>query len=256
MELPILPPLTLDGTETRLEIDPIELKRFYMPLADYLIQKSAGHHRYIIGIAGPPGSGKSAFTLLMAAIINTKVGQEAAAPVGLDGWHFPNAYLDANTTTRNGKAISLRRVKGAPETFDAPSALQFLRSARQGKTLHYPVYSREMHEPIPSGGYLSPEHRLVLMEGNYLLLNFPGWHEFHSLFDSTIFITAPREELILSLRARHIRGGKELEAVERHLAFSDLPNLDLILSQSSPADIQFNKMDSRHIDNVIYPKIG
>jgi hypothetical protein len=237
---------------TPLEIDPAEIARFYAPLADHLIQKAAGNPRIIIGIAGPPGSGKTAFASLLAAVINVKIGQEAAVSVGLDGWHYPNSYLDTNWVTRDGVSIPMRQVKGAPETYDTASALVFLRAARQGDTLPYPQYSRALHDPIPSGGSLTLQHRLIIVEGNYLLLNAPGWQEFHPLFDISIFINAPRADLVTALRARHIRGGKDPDAADKHLQFSDLPNLDLILSLSKPADILVNKTDSCRIEQVIY----
>jgi pantothenate kinase len=251
MDFPSLPKLTLDGTNAPLEIDPVELSVFYIPLADLLVQKSSALRRFIIGIAGPPGSGKTAFTALLTAVINVRIGHAAAVNVGLDGWHYLNSYLDTHTVLRDGILIPLRRVKGAPESFDTDSALLFLRSVRQGKALAYPLYSREWHDPIPSAGSLTLEHQIILMEGNYLLLNAPGWEEFRTLFDLSIFITAPRDELVASLRARHLRGGKDPDTVEKHLRFSDLPNLDLILSQSSPANIQIIKFDSRRIEKII-----
>jgi putative kinase len=254
MDFQSLPKLTLDGTNQPLEIDPVELSEFYIPLADLLVQKSSEQRRFIIGIAGPPGSGKTAFTSILTAVINARIGHEAAVNVGLDGWHFRNSYLETHTVLRDGTLIPLRRVKGAPESFDTASALSFLRSARQGKALAYPLYSRERHDPISSAGSITQQHQIILMEGNYLLLNAPGWEEFRNLFDLSIFITAPRDELVAALRARHIRGGKDPDTVEKHLQFSDLPNLELIMSQSAPPDIQIIKFDSRRIEKILYPE--
>jgi putative kinase len=249
----ILPALYLDGTNTPLEIDPVEFKRFYLPLADFLLHRLGKQSRYMVGIAGPPASGKSAFTLLLTAVLNAIRHQELAACVGLDGWHFPNDYLDSHTTLRNEKLVTLRQVKGAPETYDIVSARHFIRCVRGGESPAYPVYNRNRHEPIPASGELSLTHRLVLIEGNYLLLDIPDWNSFRPLFDLTIFLNAPREEMIHALCERHLRGGKTLDTAEKHMAFSDIPNLDIIISHSLTPDILIEKSDSRRIIRVIYP---
>jgi len=174
-------------------------------------------------------------------------------PISLDGWHFPNSYLETHTTIRDGISIPLRSLKGGPETFDQASALHFLYQAAAGSTLPYPSYSRVEHEPVYTGLSLNPQHRLVLFEGNYLLLAHSGWEQFQALFQTTIFLTAPRADLIASLRARHIRGGRSPDSTDAHMAFSDIPNLDLIFTHSKPADILVVKSDILRIQQVIYP---
>lgn len=253
MDFPSLPHLTLDGTSARLEIDPVELRLFYTPLAKIILKK-AGESRFVIGVAGPPGCGKSAFAAILCAIINASAGLNTAVCIGLDGWHYPNSYLDSHKTIRNGQEIPLRMVKGAPESYDTEAAKSFLRAARSDSVERFPVYSRALHDPIPQAGRLELFNRILLMEGNYLLLDSPIWRDFHPLMDLSIFLTAPREQLIAALRHRHLAGGKRPDVVEQHILFSDLPNLDLILAHSRPADILVEKTDSRRISKIRFPE--
>ena len=144
--------------------------------------------RLVIGVAGPPGCGKSAFSALLAAVINARTAQDiscqdTACVVGMDGWHYPNSYLDHHTFLQSGKMVHLRSIKGAPETFDAQAMLTCLERIRQGGTVDYPVYSRRLHDPIPNGGQIRLNHRYVIVEGNYLFLNEPPWDAFRATFD-------------------------------------------------------------------------
>jgi len=248
-----LPPLTLDGTTHPLEYDQDQIERFYLPLARWLLARLAPAGRMIVGIGGPPACGKSAFASLLSAVCCAAAGVPVAAAIGLDGWHYPNEYLDSHTVLRDGQEIPLRRLKGGPLSFDVPAVLAFLDQARALPDLAYPLYSRELHDPLPGAGQLSANQRLLLVEGNYLLLDLPPWDAFATRFDLTISISAPREVFVMALRERHLRGGKPPAAVEQHMNFSDLPNIDLVLQHSRPAAIQVRKSDARRIADILYP---
>ena len=247
--------MTLDGTANPLEVDDQEVKRFYQPLAQFLLAWRGDRKRILVGIAGPPACGKSVFTQLLCAVLNHLAQTAIAVHVGLDGWHFPNSYLDSHTILRDGSAIPLRKVKGSPPSFDTHSMQQFLRAVQSGQNPAFPVYSRTRHDPQP-GGQILDQHQLVLVEGNYLLLGQTPWTEFQKLFDLTVFLTAPREFLIEAGINRHLRGGKSTELVQAHMAFSDLPNIDLVMNHSIPGDILIRKLDSRRIMEIIFPESG
>lgn len=250
-----LPPLTLDGTATPLDVDPEEVERFYIPLAQFVLNARREPRRLLVGVAGPPASGKSVLAAIVAAVINALAGAEISLPVGLDGWHYPNSYLDSHSILKGGQRVPLRKIKGAPDSFDAASALDFLRRLSSEDTLPYPVYSRVSHDPVPSATPILPSHRVIFFEGNYLFLQRPPWSAFFPLFDLTIFVSAPRAKMIAGLRERHLRSGKDPSAVDAHIAFSDLGNLDLILSESATAAIRVDKWDSRSIKEIIYPHL-
>lgn len=247
--------LYLDQTEKRLEVDRLQVEQFYLPLAEYLIAHLENQARLVIGVAGPPGCGKSAFSALLAAVINARTAQDipyqdTASVVGMDGWHFPNTYLDHHTLLRSGKMVFLRSIKGAPETFDAQAMLTCLESIRQGGTVDFPVYSRQLHDPIPNGGQICFNHRFVIVEGNYLFLNEPPWDAFRPSFDVRIFVTASLQAIQAGLLERHLRGGKAPEPAQRHIQEVDLPNAERVLSGSIPASIVVHKLDSKVIQSM------
>ena len=184
--------LTLDQTDTLLEVDREEVEKFYDPLALRLLELGCGRNRLLVAVAGPPASGKTAFATLLVATINTESGREEAVLVQQDGWHYPNEYLNTHIIRRNGEEVLLRHIKGAPETYDTETAYAFLECIKQGGRMTYPVYSRRLHNPVPNAGTVEPKHHIAVIEGNYWLLQENPWQRFQDLFDIRIFLTASR----------------------------------------------------------------
>ena len=264
--------LTLDQTSTPLQIDRYEVEEFYYPLALELIARGRNHERLIIAIAGPPGSGKTAFTTLLTAVINAELQSEQAVMLQQDGWHYPNAYLDSHFVGQKNSSlrihcgddpamdtqaskpayeVPLRLFKGSPETYDTQAAYTCLQRIRQGETTHYPVYSRKLHDPIPEGGMVLPNHHFVLVEGNYWLLMEKEWLPFQTLFDVTIFLTADPASLVEGLSQRHLRGGKSAEFVHKHMQMVDIPNIERVLKHSSPAQFIVEKKNNYQIARIV-----
>lgn len=106
-----------------------------------LVAKAAamatGGGRRILGIAGPPGAGKST----LAARLADALGPERAVVVPMDGFHLAQAEL-----ARLGRADR----KGAPDTFDAAGYVSLLRRLRgsDGATVYAPAFDRCLEEPI------------------------------------------------------------------------------------------------------------
>jgi putative kinase len=246
-------PLTLDQTSTPLEFERGEVEGFYAPIAAHILERAAAAargSRLLAGVAGPPGSGKTAFASLLAAVLNALAGTPLAVLIQQDGWHYPNAYLDSHTTRYQGEEIPLRRRKGSPETYDTDAAYAFLQAIQAGADLSYPVYSRSVHDPIPAGASLTPAQRIAVVEGNYWLLQEDPWTRFQPLFDVTIFLSAAPETLIDGLTQRHLRGGKTREFTARHMDFVDIPNIHRVLALSAPAQVTIHKRDGRSIERV------
>jgi hypothetical protein len=253
--------LTIDQTDTLLELDRTETENYYDPLACFLLKRyHSQQRRLMIAVAGPPGVGKTAFTTLLVAVINAEAVRqgaehEVAIQIQQDGWHYPNSYLTTHTLRRGNEEILLSQIKGKPETFDTTSAYTCLEKIRRGKPVSYPVYSRILHNPVPDAGKVASYNQVVVVEGNYLLLQREPWRRFLNLFDLRIFLTAPREALIEGLRQRHQRGGKSTAATDRQIQEVDLPNIDLVLENSAPGDIRVSKTDNTRISSVEYPSI-
>jgi len=176
--------------------------------------------RLMIGIAGPPGAGKSA----LAWALKTVLGWEAAV-VPLDGFHFPNARLDA---------LGLRGRKGAPETFDRLAfelAVSELRATQ--KPMSLPLYSRELHEPIADALAVPLATPFVIVEGNYLFL----WPEVRDALDLKIYLDCDPALARADVIARHQQGGaSEAEAV-RKFEMNDRLNTETVQATRSAADL-------------------
>jgi pantothenate kinase len=153
---------------------------------------------------------------------------------------------------RGGQTLSLRSIKGAPETYDSAAALRTVCAARADEPveLRYPVYSRVLHDPMPEAGSIQPQHRLLLFEGNYWLLDHLPWNQAHTCFDQTVFLRGDPQTLIAGLRERFLRGGRNPQAAEAHIQAVDVPNMHLILDQSIRADWVIHKADGRQILNL------
>lgn len=243
-------PVTLDQTSTKPEIDAGEIEQFYIPLAVKILAMGAAKRRLIAAIAGPPGSGKTVFATLLVAVINSLAGGERAVLVGMDGWHFTNQYLDSHETNLNGESMLLREIKGMPETFDFQSMATFLEKIRDEDRAEFPVYSRQLHEPVYTGEAVQPWHSIIVFEGNYLLLDEIPWKQLQALVDLRIFLKADKRNLLEGLRQRHRRGGKNAEQVEKQIERVDLPNIARVLDHFTDADVIVYKADSRRITRV------
>lgn len=138
--------------------------------------------RVIVGLAGPPAAGKSTLATALAAALTD--GGASAVAVPMDGFHLANAEL---------ARLGLADRKGAPETFDATGFVNLLRRLRvdEPTTVYAPTFSRQINESIGSAIPVAPEVRVVVTEGNYLLLDTPPWHEVRPLLDLALYLDAP-----------------------------------------------------------------
>ncbi|ATL65317.1 nucleoside/nucleotide kinase family protein [Nocardia terpenica] len=189
--------------------------------------------RFVLGIAGPPGAGKSTLATAVRDALNAAAGAGAAEVAPMDGFHLGTAELRA--------ADALAR-KGEPDTFDVPGYLGALRRLREtpvGQRVSWPTYDRRRHEPVPAGVWFDRQ-RIVISEGNYLLLDDFGtarWSAVREFLDETWYLDAPIEVLQRRLLRRHIRGGKSREVARTKVAQSDLMNAELVAKTRERADL-------------------
>lgn len=223
---------------TRRQVTVLDERGWAELLADVLAAVDAkgaasGGSRYVLGIAGVGGSGKSTLARqLLERVESSRPG--AARLAAMDGFHYTNAEL-----SRRG----LRDRKGAPETFDAAGLADLLASVRQRSAaagdIPVPVYDRALHEPVVRD---QPQHRidadtrLVIVEGNYLLLNEGDWARVGAALDACWFLDTPMETARQWIIARHVRGGRSAAEAAAWYERVDGPNAKLIAATRARAD--------------------
>ncbi|WP_280330019.1 nucleoside/nucleotide kinase family protein [Nocardia wallacei] len=204
--------------------------------ARILERTGARDGRFVLGIAGPPGAGKSTLAGALRDTLNDRCGAGVAEVAPMDGFHLTNAELRA--------AGALAR-KGEPDTFDVPAYLDRLRKLREapvGQPVSWPSYDRSRHEPVPDG-ILFDRQRIAITEGNYLLLGatgwsgWSGWSQVRQYLDAAWYLDAPPELLRKRLLRRHIRGGKSAEVAQAKVARSDLLNAELVAATRERAEL-------------------
>ncbi|MCK4374587.1 MAG: hypothetical protein KAX19_04630 [Candidatus Brocadiae bacterium] len=254
----LCPAVRLDvaGHEVEAVITDVELWRFYLPICQALDGMAAkAERRVLVGIAGAGASGKSVFAgLLREALNRTLSGQASAALCPLDGFHFPNAYLDSHfTQDEQGRRVAMRALKGAPRTFDAESFVPCLRRLRRQPSVDVPRYDRRLHDPVPGGIHVRPEHRVVLVEGNYLLLDTERWAPVAGLLDLSLFMAQSLEVVRDAMIRRHVRGGRTEEDALGHFERVDRRNFDVIASTAPRADLLVRRSSAHHVVAIEAP---
>ncbi|MEV2199631.1 nucleoside/nucleotide kinase family protein [Streptomyces fradiae] len=182
--------------------------------------------RRLLGLAGPPGAGKST---LAARLVEGLDGLAVLVP--MDGFHLAGAELD-----RLGRAER----KGAPDTFDAAgyrALLARLRAAEPGVTVYAPAFDRALEEPVAGSVPVPPDVPLVVTEGNYLLHDDPAWAPVRPLLDEVWYVEADDALRVGRLVDRHVRYGRDRAAAERWVRESDEANARLVAPGRARADL-------------------
>lgn len=185
--------------------------------------------RVAIGLTGGPGVGKSTLAVQLAELINaTQPG--IAAYVPMDGFHMLHAKLEQLGTVKD---------KGAPHTFEGAAFASFLQTLKAATgPVHGPGYSRKIEDVVQNAFIIRSETRLLIVEGNYLLLASAPWWQIKPLLDLAVFIDLPRDQVRARLLHRHAEEGLFAEARNReHIERVDLANYDLVKRSRPRADL-------------------
>jgi pantothenate kinase len=182
-------------------------------------------HRFILGIVGKPGVGKSTFT----DFLREHLSQDLLAILPMDGFHMSNEEL---------LELGRRDRKGAPDTFDVRSFTQTLAAIKEssGADIKFPVFKREIEASIPDVGLIPAQAKLVIVEGNYLLHDQFGWEQVGSFLDEAWYLHVDDELRMQRLIARHIAFGKSLEDAKDWSEGTDEANARVIDKSESKAD--------------------
>ncbi|WP_404402981.1 nucleoside triphosphate hydrolase [Pelagibacterium halotolerans] len=198
-------------------------------LVEMLLARPAGP-RTLVALAGPPGAGKSTLVETLRDALNAQ-RPGTAQIVPMDGFHLDDAVL---------KQKGLLPRKGAPGTFDLAGLAHLLERLKADieDEIFIPVFDRRIELSRAAGASVPRTCRIVLVEGNYLLLDHPGWRDLRSLFDVTVMIKT--DELTLQHRlVRRWQGlGLSTDVISAKVEGNDMPNVRLVLNESVKADIE------------------
>ncbi len=200
-------------------------------LKKVIVAKAETTSRLVVSIAGPPGSGKSTLSKTLCEELNKFVESNPAVEMPMDGYHLDNSIL---------KVRGLLKRKGSPPTFDVAGLIQDLGRIRAGDSdVIIPIFDRESDRSIAGARVVEKRHRIILIEGNYLLLKDSLWRGLKEFYDLSIFLDVPLDTLKNRLINRWIGHGFSPDEAEKKALFNDIPNAQLIILNSEPADYIF-----------------
>jgi len=186
--------------------------------------------RELVGLAGPPGSGKSTLSERVEAAVNAAHPGRAAI-LAQDGYHFDDEVLVPR---------GWRDRKGAPHTFDVGGLVAMIARLRQetGEHIAVPRFDRTLEIARAGARIIAPEVRLIIVEGNYLALDAAPWTRLAGCFDETAMIRVSEEALERRLLARWRDAGFEEARIHRQVHGNDMPNVRLVYDKSRACDVE------------------
>ena len=186
--------------------------------------------RRLLGITGSPGAGKTTLAVTLVHTLNAGSGEPVAVHLPMDGFHLANATLDR---------LGRHDRKGAVDTFDGWGFVALL--ARLRAELDNPVYApsfrRSVDEPVAGEIEIPAGVPLVVVEGNYLLVDTEPWSRVRGLLDETWFCVTPADERQDRLVDRHTRHGRSAAAALSWARDVDAHNAELIERTRDRADL-------------------
>lgn len=219
-----------------------DIENIFMPLLKQLTtMKKSNKERLLVYLVASPGVGKSTLASFLEFLSrNNEYTQELQA-IGLDGFHYHQEYIKNNKAIVEGNEVPMAEVKGCPETFDLYKLKSKIK-ALKNQSVRWPTYDRSLHDVVEDQILVTKD--IVLIEGNWLLLDEDGWRELKEYCDYSIFIKAEETMLKDRLIQRKIKGGLSEEAAVNFYVKSDSKNVKRVLNNSQKADLQLELLNN------------
>ncbi|KAG8389268.1 hypothetical protein BUALT_Bualt02G0211300 [Buddleja alternifolia] len=230
------------------------MDEIYDTLAERLVPiataESNPNFKYIIGLCGPPGAGKSTVASEIASRVNKLWPQrsscldsqvespEVAIVLPMDGFHLYRHQLDAMKDPEEAHAR-----RGSPWTFDPERLLRCLTNLRNEGSVYVPSFDHGVGDPVEDDIFVSLQHKVVIVEGNYLLLEEEIWRDVSSILDEKWFIDVDIEKAMQRVLRRHVSTGKPPDVAKWRIDYNDRPNAELIIKSKKKADLIIKSVD-------------
>jgi pantothenate kinase len=197
------------------------------PAQRLVAQLESAPSRWMIGLAGVRGSGKTTLASRLADEVNARTVPNTVVALGMDGFHFTKATLRQFPNVAEAFAR-----RGAPWTFDTTALqqrLQLLRASAGRTDVPWPGFEHEVGDPVEGASTAPASTRLVIVEGLYLLHHADGWETISQLFDERWYLDTSLETALERLALRHMQvWGITRDAAEHRIATSDRLNAELV----------------------------
>ena len=228
----------INGINVSANYSDKSVREVFIPLLEQLAElHTEKHSRILVMLAAPPGAGKSTLVGFLEKLAKDVCPGKKIQAIGMDGFHRRQEYLLSHTVSVNGREIPMVNIKGAPVTFDLERLRKKTVELTEGNLCSWPRYDRLLHNPVEDA--ITIDADIVLLEGNYLLLDMDGWRELSDCADYTISLSADERLLRERLVRRRIATGVEKKAAEEFVDFSDMANVRLCLEKTKKADLAF-----------------
>lgn len=234
--------LKYEASFTKREIDEIIKPLIYK----FQELRQMKNRRVIVFLSAPPAVGKSTFALFLEQLSNTMENVLPVQHLSLDGFHHKNKYLKNNKINILGEERYLSEIKGMPETFDLDKFKKYLDRLKT-EDVKWPIYDRVKHDVVEDQIEVNSE--IVLIEGNWLLLDEPGWRDLKEKCDYSIFIRAEEDQLKDRLINRKIKGGLTPEEAIEFYKRSDGKNVKRVMDYQLKADLVLELSENE--ENVV-----
>ena len=244
--------LSVNGLPQKVQYNEETVEKIFLPLLEKLTEiYKKKNSRVILFLVAPPATGKSTLTLFLEKLSKENKNLIPVQAVGMDGFHYHSDFIKSHSVIRDGKEISMSEVKGCPETFDAEKLEKKLSELQKGDT-NFPIYDRKIHDVVED--FLKVDGKIILFEGNWLLLKDERWKNLRNFADYTLMIKADLKILKNRLIQRKVQGGLSVEDATAFYEKSDSYNVLRTLNDSDIADETWQMLDDN--DYVIFHEGG
>lgn len=229
--------ININGIDVQAKYDDVVVEEIFKPLLKKLADiRSDKKCRVLMLMAAPPGAGKSTLASFLEYLAKDVIPEYKVQAIGMDGFHRRQEYLLTHSTIVDGQEVLMVDVKGSPVTFDLEKLVSRIQHVIKDNDCSWPVYDRHLHNPVEDA--ITIDADILILEGNYLLLDEPGWSGIRDFADYTVSIKADESVLRNRLVDRKAKSGNTREKAEKFVDFSDMRNVRLCLNHTGKADLE------------------